>query len=151
MAGTPKTFIDETVYIPEAGQKPWYVEAQKIFNKSIDVLNSFVFKVSGVYLPFYPTSTTISLLGSATLTPTHTTMRVSGNGGPVVLGTTTAIADGSIEGQLLIVEGRSNTNTVEIRGNANTKGGDVILGLSDSITYKWSLVDSLWVEQGRSS
>ncbi len=68
----------------------------------------------------------------------------------VTSNTTTAIVDGYFVGQLLIIEGTDNTNTITIKDNANTKmAGDVVLGINDTITFMWD--DTDWIELARSN
>lgn len=62
--------------------------------------------------------------------------------------TTTAIKDGTFIGEIMILEGTSNTNTITIVDNANTKlNGNVVLGLNETLTLMWN--DTDWVEIGR--
>ena len=69
---------------------------------------------------------------------------------PVTSSPTTSIDDGSIPGQMLVVQGTSDTNTITMRDNVNTKmAGDVTLGANDSIIYIWDGVD--WTEIARSN
>ena len=70
----------------------------------------------------------------------------------VSLSGTTAISDGSNDGQLLELVGTSDTNTVQVPDGANTNlNGDVILGAEESITLRWNDTDSEWVERTRST
>ena len=64
--------------------------------------------------------------------------------------TTTAIVDGKFVGQLLIIEGTSDVNTITIKDNANTKmAGDAVLGLNDTLTLMWN--DTDWIEISRAN
>lgn len=59
--------------------------------------------------------------------------------------TTTAINDGIYKGQLLILEGTDNTNTIIIKEGANTNlTGDITLGSEDILTLIWN--GSIWVQ-----
>jgi parallel beta-helix repeat protein len=83
-----------------------------------------------------------------TLTPTGPSgyLRLA-TGSPVILSGTTAIADGKSIGDLLILEGTSDTNKVTIPNNANTLlGAARILGLEDTLKLIWNGND--WVEAG---
>jgi len=101
------------------------------------------------YKPVWIPSATQTLANDAAISPNAGIVRVAGDGGAAVLDTDPAISDGSYDGQLLIVEGTSDTNTVEIENACNTKlvgGTSVTLGLGDAIHLHWSNALSLWVE-----
>lgn len=62
--------------------------------------------------------------------------------------TTTAITNGAFAGQLLILEGTSDTNTITIKQNANTRlagGADVVLGVNDILGLIWDGTDWLQI------
>ena len=64
--------------------------------------------------------------------------------------TTTAVKDGGFVGQILVIEGTHDTNTITITDNANTKmAGNVILGVNDTLTLMWNGDD--WVELCRNN
>jgi parallel beta-helix repeat protein len=65
---------------------------------------------------------------------------------PIILSAVTAIADGRDVGDLLILEGRSDANTITIPNNANTRLGAAarVLGLEDTIKLLWNGSD--WLE-----
>ena len=95
---------------------------------------------------------TVTPAASGTLTPSSPWLRVSGSGGAVTLDATTAISDGSKDGQILLITGLSNTNTVTIPDAANTElNGLAILALGESIRLVWDSARSLWVELTRSN
>ncbi len=86
----------------------------------------------------------------ATLTPTKSYYKVEGNGGAVSFNATTAIADGTTAGQVLILEGNHDTNSVQLPDNANTKlDGSFTIGNGDSIMLIWNGAD--WIEISRSN
>lgn len=79
--------------------------------------------------------------------------RVVGNGGAVVLDTDPAIADGSADGQFIIIQGTSDSNTVQIADAVNTQlagGVAFTLGLGDTMQFIWDSGMSLWLEVSRS-
>lgn len=64
--------------------------------------------------------------------------------------TTTAVKDGTFIGQLLVIEGTHDVNTITIKDNANTKmAGDAVLGANDTLTLMWN--DTDWTEICRSN
>jgi hypothetical protein len=75
------------------------------------------------------------------------TALISGNGGAVTLDTDPAIDNGSVDGQLLILQGTSDTNTVTIADNCNlqTPGGTSLLfKKGTTLICRWSSADSDW-------
>lgn len=72
---------------------------------------------------------------------------VAGGGGAVTLSGTTAIADGSAVGQLLLLVGSSDVNTVTVNDGANVQcAGNTnrTLGQNDVLTLLWNGTD--WIE-----
>ena len=64
---------------------------------------------------------------------------------------TTAITDGDFVGQLLILEGTHDVNTITIQDGANTQlagGADAVLGAGDTLFLVWN--GTVWVEISRS-
>lgn len=64
----------------------------------------------------------------------------------ITLDATKAISDGKAQGDLLILEGTSDTNTITILNGANVKLGSInrVLGKEDTLTLIWNGND--WVE-----
>jgi hypothetical protein len=84
-------------------------------------------------------SAAFALANNSTLNPDHTYVRVIGNGGAVTVSATTAIANGEMPGQLLIIEGLSDVNTVTIPAGANTSfSANRVLGADDVLTLIWN-------------
>lgn len=92
---------------------------------------------------------TISAGGTITWVKNHHV--VLGNAAAVTVDATTGISAGESDKQLLTLEGGHATNTVQLdhAGNCNLNGA-VVLGLGHTITLRWSVVDTEWVEQHRS-
>ncbi len=91
----------------------------------------------------------------ATLTPATSFERLVGGSfmvqTHVTLNGTTAIADGTYDGQVLIVQGNNNSATVTINDGANTSmNGNVTLGKGDTIMFIWDS-NNTWVEISRSN
>jgi|SRR5690606_4544088 len=93
----------------------------------------------------------LELADGATLTPTKSFHSVIGDGEPATLDGTTAIANGVVNRQVLILVGASSTNTVTIPSGANTAlNGSVTLGLAEAIFLMWAESSSFWHEIARS-
>lgn len=91
------------------------------------------------------------LADGATLSPTKSFHSVSGDGEPATLDGTTAIADGVVNRQVLILVGASDENPVTIPNGANTKlNGSVTLGQGEAIFLMWAQSSSYWHEIARS-
>jgi len=89
-------------------------------------------------------STTAAPANGGTLTPTSGFVRLS-PASLVTLNATTAISAGAAAGQMLILEGTSDSNTVTINDNANTRlVSNRTLGANDTLTLMWD--GSAWVE-----
>lgn len=91
----------------------------------------------------------ITVVASQTIFP-HTQYLILTAASAVTLGATTSITDGYFNGQLLIIEGTSDSNTVTINDNTNTKmSANITLGVNDTITFVWNGTD--WSEICRSN
>lgn len=145
-----KTLFGNTVSVPEAGNSGVGPAATAILDDCIDGVDQSFTMVSGVVLPRRQSTTSV-LAGAATLTQTHPLHRVSGSGGAVTLSGTTAIANGTIDGQWLILVGDHATNTVTIQNGANVQltGGDVTLNQFEAITLEWNSTQGDWQEISR--
>jgi len=95
-----------------------------------------------------------TVANDAAIAPNASYVRVVGNGGAVVLDMDPAINDGDADGDILIIKGTNDTNTVEIADACNTRlasGQAFTLGLGDMIQLVWDSGDSLWDEVSRSN
>jgi len=84
----------------------------------------------------------------STITIDNTIVRVAGDAGAAVLDTDPAIEDGASDGQIVIIQGTHDTNTVTIADAVNTAnpgGVSCVLGANDTISYMWDSGESLWV------
>jgi len=112
--------------------------------------------VEGATITTTPNTTTASpttYANDASIATTNSIMRVAGNGGAVVLDTDPAIANGTYDGQLLIIQGCSDSNTVQIADACNTAlSGNVAftLGVGDILELVWDAGSSIWYERNRS-
>lgn len=99
----------------------------------------------------YDPSITITYLTDADIPATRTIMRVAGNGGAV---TNIGLADGEDDGQMVILQGTSDANTVTLTDNRNCQlsgGANMTLGNGDTIQLIWDEGDSDWYEVSRSN
>jgi len=96
--------------------------------------------------------TTATIANGGELTPATTGYRLAGDGGAATLDGTTAITDGEKDGQILIIKGTSDTNTVTIPNSSNTAlNGQIVLGDGDVIKLLWDSTSSEWLEESRNS
>jgi hypothetical protein len=95
-------------------------------------------------------STSTTLAGGATMTPTHPLHKVQGSGGPVTIG---GIAAGSTDGQMLCLRGDHASNFVTLQSDgANVIiQSDITLRQNDIIALRWDSVSAKWVEESRSA
>lgn len=149
---TDKTLHGDTISIPETDEKDWGAEVsayQATFAEDLEVI-AYQDADGNVFNRIKWTTDTIADGGE--LTPATSGYRLAGDGGAATLDGTTAITDGKADGQLLVIRGTSNTNTVRINDGANTNlNGYVILTDGETISLEWDSTSSEWVELGRSN
>jgi len=148
----PKTLYGNTVSVPEAGNKNVGVAATAILDDTIDGVDGISMMTSGGNVTLKATSTTGTLGAGATLTKTHAVHKISGTSGAVTLSATTAITNGTVDGEFLRLQGTSATNTVTIQDAANVvlRDGNVTLGLHDVVEFRWDAAVADWIESFRS-
>ena len=98
-------------------------------------------------------SNTINIAAGDSLAVTNSIIRIAGNGGPINLTSTPQIADGT-SGQIIIIKGTSDTNTVTFddgAGLALTNAISVTLGNKDTLVLMYDAIDDLWIEISRSN
>ena len=105
-------------------------------NATVNIRDMFAFDIDTVDY----------LFSNDILSPFKSSILVgSGEGTAISLDATNSIEDGLEIGQLLILFGNDDTNTITVKDNANTKlGADRILGLKDVLTLVWDGED--WLE-----
>lgn len=92
----------------------------------------------------FATKTETTVGATFTLNVSTQYHKITASGASRTSSTTNAISDGFFIGQILILEGTDDTNTVIIKDNANTKlSGDITLGLNDTLTLLWNGSD--WI------
>lgn len=142
---TEVDFLGQTRIVPESGEDDWGDEVSEQLIDLLTVGDFFFFRASG-NLGFRLTSATQVLAGGGTITPSAPVMKLSA-ASPITVGT---ITDGSIDGQILILMGLSDTNTVRLNHGSNCQlKGDVILGLYDTIKLRWDQTIGDWIDIGR--
>ena len=106
-----------------------------------------------VRICFAPESVDQSRLNDSAVTVERVLTRVAGTTA-VVLDTDPAITDGVRDGQLLIIEGTSDSNTIQIADDKNVQlagGSAVTLGKGDMLFLIWDADDGDWYELGRAN
>ena len=100
-------------------------------------------RVSTAYLP----SADQARANDSTITIDNTIVRVVGDGAAALLDVAPAIEDGAVDGQMIIIQGTSDANTVAIADNVNTQlpgGTTITLGIGDIAGFIWDSGDSDW-------
>lgn len=140
-----------TYQIPETKERPWGAIVTALLRSLATSANQISSLSGGVpSLVFQPTNTTLA--NGGTLAWTYPWHRISGSGGAVTLSSTSSIADGAKDGQLLFLSGSSASNTVTITDGSNVQlNGAVLLGLNEGILLGWNSSIGDWVELFRST
>ena len=147
-----KELFETSRLVPETNETGWGAEVTGQLCDLLDGADAVLCKdgSSNIYLRLQDASSTLA--AAATLTPSRPVHKVGGDGGAVTLNATTAIADGTKDGQVLVLVGTSNTNTVKIIHGANVQlNGNVTLAQHDVLRLVWSDTVGDWVELGRNS
>lgn len=131
-----KSYNGTTYSIPQNGDENWGTDVTAF-------LSDVATKENNVPSTSVPTA-------GGTLTPSQRHYKLA-PASAVTLNTTTAITDGSYNGQELTLQGTSDTNTVTIQHGANTNlNGDIILGNGHMISLVWDSTNK-WSEIYRSN
>jgi len=148
-----KTLLGASAAIPESGNTLWGPTMTKVTTDLIDIANVNTDKNAAGSKVNLLTTDTQTPAASATLTVNGTLILVSGSGGAVSLDSTTPITNGEFHGQLLVLSGTSDSNTVTIEsGGTNMKmNGDVTLKDSNTINLWWDNTNTFWREIGRNN
>lgn len=102
------------------------------------------------HLIFRPSAlTNITAAGGITVTNPH--MRIQGDGGPIDITANPQISAGK-DGERLMVEGESNTDTVKLDNGTglHLHNGSIILGKHDNISFYYDAAEAEWEEVARS-
>lgn len=143
-----KTLLGVSRDIPETGETGWGAAMTLTSTELIDIANALVQRLAGGNLVMALTGTAQTPADTAMLTPDGTVVEVAGSGGAVTLDTTTPIANGEFDLQLLILAGTNDTNTVTIQEGSTTVilNGDVTLTDGDVIALLWIGAVTEWFE-----
>lgn len=143
-----KTLYGSSRSVPETPEEDWGSEVTTFLGDMIDGLENVSEKIGAAYAFVLGTDVDdTSLAAGATITPAGGKHRVAGASGAITLNATTAIADGTKDNQLLLLEGTSDTNTVTVPAAANTKlPAAVTLGDGDTLYLAWNNTRSAWVQ-----
>jgi hypothetical protein len=100
---------------------------------------------------FTPPSATTNITAAGGITATRAVMRIQGSGGAVDITANPQIAGGS-DGEILILIGQSNANTVKLdegTGLQLSGGTSFTMGLNDTIQFVYDAVGGNWIELSR--
>ena len=99
-----------------------------------------------------------SVLATDQIAATALIVKVVGNGGPVTLNSTPTVPTPSTDGQILIIRGTNDTNTVTLQSEVAHAGTTLkmgantrVLGLGDQIMLVWDSSTGFWYEVGFSN
>lgn len=99
------------------------------------------------------TPTALQTVAAANVITPSGKVRVAGNGGAVTLTSTPTVTLGTLDGQLCLIQGTHDTNTVTIQDNGSLAGSKVrlgaasrVLGAGDSLLLSWDAALGMWVE-----
>ena len=101
----------------------------------------------------YNPSASTNITAGGGITVTKAIMRLQGSGGAVDITVDPQIADGA-DGQIVILKGMSNTNTITLddgTGLSLTNSTSFTLGLKDTISFMYDAADDVWIELSRSN
>ena len=107
-----------------------------------------------VFAPNISSLTGTSVADDGAISVTAYVMRVVGADADALLDTDPAINDGSADGQIVIIQGVADGNTVTIADNVNTQlngAASCTLGDGDTISLLWDSDYSMWIELYRSN
>ncbi len=106
-----------------------------------------------IYTPNALSNAGTSVADDAAITVINTIMRMVGADADALLDTDPAVNDGIADGQIVIIQGTADGNTVTIADNVNTQlagGASMTLGDGDVLCLMWDSNFSMWIEQYRS-
>lgn len=98
-------------------------------------------------------NSSLSVSAGTSITVTNGIMRVVGSGGAVDITANPQIAAGNNDGQIVIIKGLSDTNTVRFDDGAGLElnsGLSFTLGRRDTLVLMYDAVDGVWIEVSRS-
>lgn len=148
--------IDHTLHgttysIPERKERGWGSTVTSLLGALTDALDGLSYEgTAGNPLFVLGIATAANYLDNATITATKPVHLVGGDSAATTLDTTTAITDGEIDGQLLLLLGTDSTNTLTVPTGANTKlNGPCTLTAFAALLLIWDDTNSEWREVTR--
>lgn len=148
----PQTLFGVVFTIPEDDEVDWGLQVTTLLVDICKGLNQVLgLSINGQGVPIL-VSTTTTLAAASTLTVTSPTHKVTGTPGAVTLSAVTAIANGDVVDQMVLIQGNHAVNSVTILDGANTRlNGNITLFLGQSILLRWDVTDSNWWEISRNN
>jgi hypothetical protein len=108
------------------------------FNASVNIRDIFILEEG-----------TILVNAGTSVSATKTNVKLT-SATPVTLNTTAPVANGSVVGQLMILRGSDDTNTVTITDAGNVRlTGDIVLGNMDTLMLMWD--GTAWIQLSNSN
>ena len=148
----PKELYGSSRPLPQSGERNWGNVMTQWCSDVSDGLDGISLLLSSGVVLFKSESTSGVILDDAGLTVTHPVHYLEGDDGAgndadVVLNATTAIVDGDIDGQHLLLFGANDSATVTIPDGANTAlNGLCILDTEQCLHLRWDEASGLWQE-----
>jgi hypothetical protein len=143
------SFLGTSYSIPETPEEDWGTTVTN-FLVAVAKADNISTLVGALLLLVLKSATTVPT-ASSTVTPTNNWHKLA-PASAVTLDTTTAVAAGTTHGQLLVLSGTSDTNTVTIIDASNVQlKGNVVLGLYDFVVLLWDSAVGDWLEVARNS
>jgi len=149
---TPKTqtidYIGSGAFLAEdheTGMDRMVMMIQEIA-RDVSLISSSAVAGDGAFIALDAQS--VAAVGTVTVSTNQRMMkRISGSGGAVTASTSTPVADGSIDGQELLLIGSSDTNTLTIEAQGNVDlNGNITFYANTVLSLLWDLTNSKWVE-----
>lgn len=145
------TTAGDTYEVPLPGESNY---GDEVHNLLVDLGTNALLKNGAVTTSqlVLPTSGTVTSLtaGSVMNVGTRTVHMVQSASGAITLNSTTPLNNSSTDGFVVILIGRSATNTVTIPDSGNVDlNGSITLGANTSITLIWMNAIGKWVELNR--
>lgn len=147
--------LQSVVYtIPERKETGWGSVMTSLTKELTEELEALIIATGGGSIPNVGTTTTdATIVGGETINQAFGRYRIQGTSGPETLSDVTAVADGAADGNVIYLQGTSDTKTVTVKDAANTKmpGGDCVLHEGDILQLVWDSGLSLWLEASRNN
>ena len=148
------TLQSVTYAIPDRKETGWGSEMTSYLKEVGEELEALIVATGGGSIPNSGTVTTdATIVEGETITQAFGRYRIQGTSGPVTLHADLALADGATDGNLIYLQGTSDTNTVTVPDDSNTSmpGGDCTLHASDLLVLMWDSTSSSWIEMSRNN